>query len=154
MRIKFNMDFHGEYIRTLKGLRENFSVEDVLEVYNNGQLVKWLDARLFMNELKQVQAITSTNAREILAELIKIFEPETKPEEIDEALTIYDYLKEREDFRKYMKENGLQELESLREKLTLRDNEIARLKQDLEDIKREYETYKKSNNILAIVKVL
>ncbi|MBQ4468530.1 MAG: hypothetical protein II917_00105 [Synergistaceae bacterium] len=41
-KIKFNLNFGGEHIRTLDDLRDNFSIEDILDVYNNGLLVKWL----------------------------------------------------------------------------------------------------------------
>ena len=35
-KIKFNLNFGGEQIRTLDDLRDNFSIEDVLDVYSNG----------------------------------------------------------------------------------------------------------------------
>lgn len=72
MKIKFNMDFHGEYIRNLEDLRNNFSVEDILEEYDNGLLVKWLDARYYTDELKQVKAIEAKNVRGVLEELTDI----------------------------------------------------------------------------------
>ena len=39
-KIKFNLNFGGEQITTLDDLRDNFSIEDILDVYNNGLLVK------------------------------------------------------------------------------------------------------------------
>ncbi len=39
-KIKFNLNFGSEQIRTLDDLRDNFSIEDVLDVYNNGLLIK------------------------------------------------------------------------------------------------------------------
>ena len=39
MKLKFNLNFGGEQVRTLDDLRENFSIEDVLDCYNSGTLV-------------------------------------------------------------------------------------------------------------------
>ena len=43
--VKFNLILDGFPVRNLEGLREHFSIEDMLEYYNNGLLVKWLDVR-------------------------------------------------------------------------------------------------------------
>ena len=40
--IKFNLICDNKPIRTIEDLRENFSIEDVLEYYNNGLLQHWL----------------------------------------------------------------------------------------------------------------
>ena len=53
-KIKFNLNFGGEQIRTLDDLRDNFSIEDVLDVYNNGLLVKLLDFGETLYELMPV----------------------------------------------------------------------------------------------------
>ncbi|MBQ3394955.1 MAG: hypothetical protein IJG34_06450 [Synergistaceae bacterium] len=143
MKIKFNMDFHGEYIRNLEDLRNNFSVEDILEAYDNGLLVKWLDARYYTDELKQVKAIEAKNVRGVLEELIRIFCPETEQEEIDENLSLYDYLEERRKYREYVNANGLDELAALRkERDTQRQDENEKLKAELETLKKENENLK------------
>lgn len=153
IKIKFNMDFHGEDIRNLEDLRNNFSVEDILEAYDNGLLVRWLDARYYTNELKQVQAIEAKNARGVLEDLIKIFSPETKQEEIDENLALYDYLEERRKYREYMKNSGVSELELLKRELEdvkqERDNRVRTLLQQLEETKHELREHKRNIEVLT-----
>ncbi|MBR0034296.1 MAG: hypothetical protein IJP54_01350, partial [Synergistaceae bacterium] len=107
INVKFYMYFNGERIRTLDDLRENFIAEDVLEAYSSGQLAKWLKVWRHKEELAQVEAIESESAREILRELVRIFDPEADAEEIDAELTVYDYLEERRKFREYMMTHGL-----------------------------------------------
>ena len=97
-KIKFNLNFGGEQIRTLDDLRENFSIEDILDVYNNGLLVKWLDARNHKNELAQVKAIQATDAHRVLSELIQIFGVTSDEAEIQESLSVLDYLEGRKRF--------------------------------------------------------
>ena len=97
-KIKFNLNFGGEQIRTLDDLRDNFSIEDVLDVYNNSLLVKWLDVHNHKDELEQVNAIHATDARGILSELIRIFGVTSDPSEIEESLSVLDYLEERKKF--------------------------------------------------------
>ena len=137
INVKFYMYFNGERIRTLDDLRENFIAEDVLEAYSSGQLAKWLKVWRHQEELEQVEAIESENAREILRELVRIFAPDADAEEIDAELSVYDYLEERRKFREYMMTHGLDKLETLRrERDTLRQENDS-LKRKLEDAKRK-----------------
>ena len=73
-KVKFNLIFNGNPIRTLEELRENFSVEDALSDYQDGRLERWLEARWFREELAQVQAIQATDRLGILAALVRIFD--------------------------------------------------------------------------------
>ena len=78
LKVKFYMMFNcGEtQIRTLDDLRENFCIEDVLTHYEDGKLEKWLDVWRYRPELEAVRELKAsgkTNAREILAELMRIF---------------------------------------------------------------------------------
>lgn len=89
--IKFNLICDDYPCRTLDDLREHFSVEDVLGYYNSGLLNKWLDARGYTKEKTEIEEIRRTDSREIVKELIKIFEVETDETKIDHDLYIYDY---------------------------------------------------------------
>ena len=109
-KIKFNLNFGGEQIRTLDDLRENFSIEDILDVYNNGLLVKWLDVRNHKNELAKVKAIQATDARSILSELLQIFGVTDDESEIQESLSILDYLEGRKKFWADIKAGNLDEV--------------------------------------------
>ena len=146
INVKFYMYFNGERIRTLDDLRENFIAEDVLEAYSSGQLAKWLKVWRHKEELAQVEAIESKSAREILRELVRIFDPEAEAEEIDAELSVYDYLEERKKFREHMMTHGLGELETLRrERETFRQerdtfrNERDSLKEENDRLKSELE---------------
>ena len=73
-KVKFNLNFGGNAIRSLEELRENFFVEDALDAYRNNELLlRWLESRWFRDELAQVQAIQATESCEILSALIRIF---------------------------------------------------------------------------------
>lgn len=57
--IKFNLICDNKPIRTIEDLRENFSIEDVLEYYNNGLLQRWLLVRGYDEYLREVKNINS-----------------------------------------------------------------------------------------------
>ncbi len=132
-KIKFNLNFGGEQIRTLDDLRDNFSIEDVLDVYNNGLLVKWLDVHNHKDELAKVNAIQTTDARGILTELIRIFGISDDPSEIQESLSVLDYLEERKKVHEDMKAHGIPDYEKVKKE---RD-ELAR---QIEEMKEAQET--------------
>ncbi|MBQ4469108.1 MAG: hypothetical protein II917_03105, partial [Synergistaceae bacterium] len=128
-KIKFNLNFGGEQIRTLDDLRDNFSIEDVLDVYNNGLLVKWLDVHNHKAELAKVNAIQATDARSILTELIKIFGISDDPSEIEESLSVLDYLEKRKKVHEDMKAHGIPDYEKVKKE---RD-ELARQVEELKE---------------------
>lgn len=143
MNVKFYMYFNGERIRTLYDFRENFIAEDVLDAYSNGQLEKWLEAWRHNTELEQVRAITSTNAREILGELIRIFScDDDESENIDAALSLYDCLEERKKFREYYIAHGMDEIESLRHELEEVKKERDELRKEIEKLRQENQNTK------------
>lgn len=70
---KFYLHLNGNSVRTLDELRVNFSIDDILEAYHNGDLERWLSARKFQKELGQLRAIRATDVYSILEELSRIF---------------------------------------------------------------------------------
>ena len=141
INVKFYMYFNGERIRTLDDLRENFFAEDVLEAYSSGQLAKWLKVWRHKKELEQVEAVKSENAREILSELIRIFDSDAEPEEINASLSVYDYLEERRKFREHAMKYDRGELETLR-------RERDKLSKELDTVKRVRDTFRKERDAL------
>ena len=100
--IKFNLICDGKPIRTLEDLRDNFSVEDVLSYFQNGLLKRWLRVRGFLNELKDVNAITSKDDIEIISELVKIFGITSDITDIEKDTFIFKYTKNHQAWlRKY-----------------------------------------------------
>lgn len=94
--IKFNLICDGNYIRTLEDLRNNFSIEDVLEYYHNQLLQRWLSVRGYEDQLRKVQSIKVKDEIDILPALIDIFEVEADKEKVHENTFILKYKKEHE----------------------------------------------------------
>ena len=86
--IKFDLIVNGESIRTLDELRNNFSIEDMLEVHFRGLLSKWLYVWGYEKELEQVKRITGRKNGEVIVQLIKIFDIEIENNKIKEGLQI------------------------------------------------------------------
>lgn len=104
--IKFNLICDDKPIRTIEDLQKNFSVEDVLEYYNNELLQRWLEVRGYNAELDKVSAIKSEKPIEIIKELIKIFEIALDKKKIEESVYMLEYLDERKTLCEiYEKEN-------------------------------------------------
>lgn len=94
--IKFNLICDGNPVRTLEDLQNNFSIEDVLEYYDNKLLQKWLAVRGYSDQLEKVNSIAAEDAITILFNLIDIFEIEADKEKACENTFILKYKKERE----------------------------------------------------------
>lgn len=102
--IKFNLILNQKPVRDLDDLRNNFSIEDILELYNNGLLKKWLKVREYGVLLDEVDKIETESNMDIIKQLIKIFEIEIDNKKIEEGVAILGYIDERmiqlEEFRK------------------------------------------------------
>lgn len=92
--IKFNLVCDGHPVRTVEDLQKNFSIEDVLEYYNNRLLHRWLEVREYP-QLKAVSDITSSDSAEIIKELIRIFEVAVDMNKAEESIQMLKYLEER-----------------------------------------------------------
>ncbi len=58
--IKFNLIVDGYPVRTLEELREHFNIDDMLQHFYNGTLLRWLSVRNFKNEFDKVSLIMSS----------------------------------------------------------------------------------------------
>lgn len=95
--IKFNLICDDNPVRTIEDLQNNFSVEDVLEYYNNKLLHRWLEVRGYSEELEKIANITSEKPLEIIKEIIVIFNVESDQKKIEEAVYMLEYLNERKE---------------------------------------------------------
>lgn len=93
--IKFNLLCDGTAVRTTEDLRNHFSVEDVLEYYNNGLLERWLTVRQYENELKKVKEISAEEPVEIIKALAEIFDVEKDKGKLAEDTYIVEYREKR-----------------------------------------------------------
>ena len=95
--IKFNLICDDKPVRTIEDLQNNFSIEDVLEYYNNKLLHRWLEVRGCSDELGKISTITSEKPLEIIKELIIIFNVASNEKKIEEAVYMLEYLDERKE---------------------------------------------------------
>ena len=94
--IKFNLICDGYPARTIEDLQNRFSVEDLLDYFENGLLVKWLDVRGYNEELQNVRMIRDRDPLRIIENLIKIFDIEEDESKIRETVAYLKMMKERE----------------------------------------------------------
>ena len=95
--IKFNLICDEKPVRTIEDLQNNFSIEDILNYYNNRLLHRWLSVRGYDLELEKVCAITSTSQMEIIKELIRIFDVSADEKKVEESIYMLKYLDERKE---------------------------------------------------------
>ena len=84
--IKFNLTLDKHPVRDLDDLREHFNIDDLLEVYHNQVLHRWLSVRGLLNELNSLTSINSSNNKTIAVELCKIFHVDIAQTDIDAAV--------------------------------------------------------------------
>ncbi|QQZ28941.1 hypothetical protein HMY34_09335 [Thiothrix subterranea] len=84
--IKFNLTLNKCPVRDLDDLRENFNIDDLLDVYHNKVLHRWLEVRGLLTELDGLMKIKSLDNKVIATELCQIFHADVTPEDIDAAV--------------------------------------------------------------------
>ncbi|TXI93223.1 MAG: hypothetical protein E6Q33_04345 [Neisseriales bacterium] len=80
--IKFNLNINGMSVRNIEGLQDNFCIDDVLALYDNKLLHRWLESRSFDEYLQKINAIDPEEP--IIYQLIEIFDIELSKNIIDE----------------------------------------------------------------------
>ena len=147
--IKFNLLMDGHPIRTIVDMQEHFSIEDMLNYYENGLLIRWLEVRGYSKEAEKVQGIDKKlDDLGVIKELILIFGVETKIEEIEKAIGILTYLKDEkmcnEEYakKKFVKDQIIDDYHSGYDALLahIRDNanDMPTLKADITELERSY----------------
>lgn len=106
--IKFNLILDNHPVRTIEGLQEHFSIEDMLKYFSNGLLTRWLKVRGYESHLAAVEALNpSLDNKTIITELIKIFEVSNlEDSEIEKSICILNYLAEEDEINALYRENG------------------------------------------------
>ncbi|MDR3170410.1 MAG: hypothetical protein LBU17_02150 [Treponema sp.] len=95
--IKFNLIIDKQPIRDLEDLQANFNVEDILEVFHNGSLQRWLEVRGLTEELGKLQQVKG-EAPVVAAELCKIFCAPCTKDDAANAAYIFE-LRQKEEAR-------------------------------------------------------
>jgi len=91
--IKFNLLLDNNPVRDIKSLQNNFCIDDILEVYENGLLQKWLKVRGFDEYLEKVENIQKNTS--VIVELIKIFDIQKDDAEIRESVYSLEFQENR-----------------------------------------------------------
>lgn len=147
--IKFNLILDNYPVRNLEDLQEHFSIEDMLKYYKNGLLLRWLDVRGYKKQYEAVKVIADElNRKEIIVELVKIFEIEIELSDIEKGICILDYLDEEKELNIIYKENAFLKkqiiddyhsgYEALIGHIEANSQNMAVLKADIIELEREY----------------
>ncbi len=71
--IKFDLPIDGVKVKNVEELRDHFTIE-VLELYQNGLLLKWLRSRNMVEEISQLDSLSKTLSRaQLMAALCEVF---------------------------------------------------------------------------------
>jgi hypothetical protein len=92
--IKFNLALNNHPVRNLEDLLANFNIDDLLEVYQNKMLERWLEVQGLADQLAKVKAINAMEEQKQALELCNIFNIKTSYEEICAAVYPFQFRKE------------------------------------------------------------
>lgn len=95
-KIKFDLICDDYSIHTIEDLQEHFSIQEILDYFRNGLLLRWLEVRGYQEEYNAVRAIQETDDTEILKKLVSIFQIDATEEEITDAMELFHYRENRE----------------------------------------------------------
>ncbi|MDD3621519.1 MAG: hypothetical protein PHQ81_03855 [Methanofollis sp.] len=144
--IKFNLILDGQPVRCIEDLQDNFCIDDIIRLYQDGLLQKWLKVRGYDDYLQQVEAIKKKDS--VIVELIKIFKIEKKENVIKESLYSLEYRKKRETELQEWRETGSKEkkaigdyhngYETLKSKVIENKYDMAFMKATAKEISKNY----------------
>ncbi|RAZ25168.1 hypothetical protein [Campylobacter hyointestinalis] len=56
-KIKFNLQVNGASVSSLESLQNNFNIEDIMEHFKSGLLMRWLEVQGLETELKELKKL-------------------------------------------------------------------------------------------------
>lgn len=147
--IKFNLILDGHPVRTLEGVQEHFSIEDMLEYFRNGLLERWLNVRGYEKEREAVLNIDpEEDDDEVIKDLVQIFDIPINREDVEKGIEILSYLKVARKLNEKYRENATAKRQMIDDyhngyRMTVQHmienkNNMAVLKADVLEIEREY----------------
>ena len=75
--IKFDLPIDGVKVKNVEELRDHFTIE-VLELYQNGLLLKWLRSRNMVEEISQLESLSQMLSRvQLMTALCEVFKIDT-----------------------------------------------------------------------------
>ena len=100
--IKFNLTLDKQPVRDKDDLLSNFNIDDLLKLFKEGLLSRWLEVRGLSKELTALEKIKSDDSMQIAIELCRIFQSQTSDEKIKSAVYPFEFrLKEEKELRQF-----------------------------------------------------
>lgn len=96
-QIKFNLIVDGHGIRSIDELKENFNINDVMEHYENGTLLRWLEVREYneyADKIRQIDTLASLEEKANV--LFSIFDFSINDKNVKQAIFVLLHTKQRE----------------------------------------------------------
>lgn len=106
--IKFNIIIDNKPVRSIEDLQENFNLQEILEIYKNGSLKRWLEVRNYKEYISKIDKIKpDTNNFDIIVKLSEIFDVEKEINEIKKSVYYIDFKRKREADLKLIEEKNI-----------------------------------------------
>lgn len=109
-KIKFNLQVNGVGISSLEGLQDNFNIEDIMEHFKSGLLMRWLDVQGLETELQEINKLSQSKNTDNFAlaqGILEIFDMDKELDKNALKITLADI-----NYKEY-KENLLKSNENL-----------------------------------------
>lgn len=94
-KIKFNLIIDDQPIRSVEDLKDNFNLQDILEVYKNGLLKRWLSVRGYNEYIEEVESLNLEDDIELLKRIVEIFDLDVSQQEIKRSVYSLEFIKEK-----------------------------------------------------------
>lgn len=109
-KIKFNLQVNGVGISSLAGLQDNFNIEDLMEHFKSGLLMRWLEVQGLETELQEINKLSQSKNTDNFAlaqGILEIFDMDKELDKNALKITLADI-----NYKEY-KENLLKSNENL-----------------------------------------
>ncbi|MDY6123035.1 MAG: hypothetical protein SPI08_00675 [Campylobacter sp.] len=107
-KIKFNLQVNGVSVSSLESLQNNFNIEDIMEHFKSGLLMRWLEVQGLETELKEISKLSEKSDNFALAQgILEIFDIDKELDKNALKITLNDI-----NYKEY-KENLLKTNENL-----------------------------------------
>lgn len=107
-KIKFNLQVNGASVSSLESLQNNFNIEDIMEHFKSGLLMRWLEVQGLETELKEISKLSEKSDNFALAQgILEIFDMDKELDKNALKITLADI-----NYKEY-KENLLKTNEDL-----------------------------------------
>ena len=147
--IKFNITVDGVAIRTIEELIEHFNISDIAELYESGTLLRWLQAREYLDYAEKIQQIdTEAPLEQKVTALCSAFGFSSG--DIEQAVSAFLHTKRREaTLKEYAQDaasvdkiitNYLADYEKLKGDLKVHSSDESFIKSAVEQLATVYQT--------------